>query len=77
MKLSEVPVGNEVVILHFENLPLRLLELGILQGQTVSLLKKGWKGDPVLLNVHGKKIAISKELAEKIVVKTQNIVRKG
>ncbi len=69
MKLSELPIGTEALIIHSHQIPLRLIELGVLQGHHVILLKKGWKGDPVLIAVNGKKIAISKELAEKIIVR--------
>ncbi|NMH28250.1 FeoA family protein [Flavobacterium silvaticum] len=47
-------------------LPLKLLEMGCLPGNTVELLQIAPLGDPVYLDINGARLAIRKETAQLI-----------
>jgi Fe2+ transport system protein FeoA len=67
--LSETPEGKTVVIKQImggRGIRSRLEGLGIYVGQTVKVLRNGW--GPVLLEVMGRKVAIGRGQAEKILV---------
>ena len=68
MQLSEIKAGEFAIIITIENIPLRLLELGLLKGEKVKILKKGIGKGPILVKLKDKNIAISHSLAEKIKV---------
>ena len=67
--LSEIPEGKEVVVKQItggRGIRSRLEGLGIYAGQTIKVLKNGW--GPVLLEVMGRKVAIGRGQAKKILV---------
>ena len=62
--------GEKAVIVSFdvEVMPLKLLEMGCLPGNTVELLQIAPFGDPLYLDVNGSRLAIRIETARNITV---------
>ena len=68
--------GEKAVITDFdiETIPLKLLEMGCLPGNSVELLQVAPFGDPLYLNVNGAHVAIRIETAKEISVEiTDNL----
>jgi ferrous iron transport protein A len=65
--------GEKAIIKEFdiEAVPLKLLEMGCLPGNTVELLQIAPFGDPLFLNVNGSHLAIRIETAKEIFVELQ------
>ena len=53
-------------------IPLKLLEMGCLPGNEVSLIQEAPFKDPLYLTVNGSHLAIRKEMASKIEIKLVN-----
>lgn len=66
--------GEKAIIKDFdiEALPLKLLEMGCLPGNTVEVLQIAPFGDPLYLNINGSHLAIRIETAKHIEVETIN-----
>lgn len=66
--VADLQPGQQGVIKEFKEdiLPLKLLELGCLPGNTVQLIQIAPLNDPIYVNVSGCHIAIRKSLARKI-----------
>jgi ferrous iron transport protein A len=64
--------GEKAIITDFdiEIIPLKLLEMGCLPGNTVELLQVAPFGDPLYLNINGSHLAIRIETAKLIAVET-------
>lgn len=62
--------GEKAIIKDFnlDNIPLKLLEMGCLPGNTVELLQIAPFGDPLYLNINNSFLAIRLETAKKIEV---------
>lgn len=62
--------GEKAIILDFDidTVPLKLLEMGCLPGNTVELLQVAPFGDPLYLDVNGSHLAIRIETAKNIKV---------
>jgi ferrous iron transport protein A len=62
--------GDKAVIIDFdiELMPLKLLEMGCLPGNTVELLQVAPFGDPLYLDINGSHLAIRMETARNITV---------
>ncbi len=62
--------GERAVITDFdiETIPLKLLEMGCLPGNTVEMLQIAPFGDPLYLDVNGSHLAIRIETAKQIAV---------
>ena len=62
--------GEKAIIKDFdiEAVPLKLLEMGCLPGNTVELLQIAPFGDPLFLNINGSHVAIREETAKEIEV---------
>ena len=62
--------GEKAIIKDFdiEAVPLKLLEMGCLPGNTVELLQIAPFGDPLFLNIKGSHVAIRVETAKEIEV---------
>ena len=60
--------GQKGIIKDFDNdiLPIKLLELGCLPGNTVELVQVAPLMDPIYINVNGTHIAIRREVAIQI-----------
>ena len=62
--------GEQAIIKDFDidTVPLKLLEMGCLPGNTVELLQIAPFGDPLFLNINGSHVAIRVETAKQIEV---------
>ena len=62
--------GEQAIIKDFDInvVPLKLLEMGCLPGNTVELLQIAPFGDPLFLNINGSHVAIRIETAKEIEV---------
>ena len=71
MTLAQLKKGEKAVVedLNTDLVPLKLIEMGCLPGNTIELLQLAPFKDPLFLNVNGAQVAIRKETAENIQVK--------
>lgn len=73
--IASLKKGEKAQITDFdvEAIPLKLLEMGCLPGNTVELLQIAPFGDPLYLNINGSHLAIRIETAREIsVVRIEN-----
>jgi ferrous iron transport protein A len=68
--IANLKKGDKATIKNFdvEAIPLKLLEMGCLPGNTVELLQIAPFGDPLYLNINGSHLAIRMETAREIEV---------
>ena len=66
--IASLKKGDLALIKDFdvEAIPLKLLEMGCLPGNTVELIQIAPFGDPLYLNINGSHLAIRIETAQKI-----------
>ncbi|TXN37395.1 ferrous iron transport protein A [Flagellimonas hymeniacidonis] len=66
--VADLEHGQKGVIKEFSEtiLPIKLLELGCLPGNTVELVQIAPLNDPIYINVNGSHIAIRRSLAKQI-----------
>lgn len=71
MKLSELKFGQEALVeqINDNELLLKLLEMGLLPGETVALENIAPFGDPIAVRVGEYKMCLRLEDAESVVVK--------
>jgi ferrous iron transport protein A len=71
MTLAQLKKGEKAVVedLNTDLVPLKLIEMGCLPGNTIELLQLAPFKDPLFLNVNGAQVAIRRETAEQIQVK--------
>jgi ferrous iron transport protein A len=72
--LAELKIGQKALILDFniDNIPLKLLEMGCLPGNSIEVLQVAPLGDPLYINVNDSFVAIRKETAQEINVEVLN-----
>ncbi len=72
--IADLKKGEKGIITDssFENIPLKLLEMGCLPGNEVHLLQLAPFSDPMYLNVNDSFLAIRKETAALIVIEKTN-----
>lgn len=68
--LAQIKKGQKALINDFnvDVIPLKLLEMGCLPGNTVELLEVAPLGDPIYINVNDSHVAIRLETARQIEV---------
>ncbi len=68
--IASLKKGEKAIIKEFdvEAIPLKLLEMGCLPGNSVELLQIAPFGDPLLLNINGSHLAIRMATAREIEV---------
>ncbi|WP_297334524.1 FeoA family protein [Flavobacterium sp.] len=66
--LAGLKKGQKAIITEFniDPIPLKLLEMGCLPGNTVELLQVAPLGDPIYINVNDSHVAIRMETAAEI-----------
>ena len=71
-RLSEIKVGATVVIRSFENndIFLKLMEMGCLPGEEITVEQKAPLGDPVSISVAGYILSLRIAEADEIIVST-------
>lgn len=72
--LSEIKIGEKAIIteVNTENIPLKLLEMGCLPGNSVELLQVAPLGDPFYFNINDSHVAIRKNVANEVTVVLEN-----
>ena len=72
--INSLKKGETAIIKDFDidSIPLKLLEMGCLLGNTVQLLQIAPFGDPLYLNINGSHLAIRIETANEIEVEILN-----
>ncbi|MCA6423790.1 FeoA family protein [Flavobacterium sp. j3] len=65
--------GQKAVIVSFDEavIPLKLIEMGCMEGNFVEVIQIAPLGDPIFLSVNDTNLAIRKEMASKIFVEIQ------
>ena len=72
VKLSELKPGEEGVVVRVEGPPAlrrRLMEMGVVRGTRVKMVRKAPLGDPIEYRVRGYNLSLRREEAEKVYVK--------
>jgi ferrous iron transport protein A len=71
--IDKLQKDQKATILSFDDslIPLKLIEMGCMEGNDVELLQIAPLGDPIYLAVNDTKLAIRKEMASKIFVEIQ------
>ena len=76
MTLAQLPVGKEGVIETVGgegDLLCRFLDMGLIPGTKVKVLKMAPMGDPIQIHLRGYDITIRKEDGEKIILKEGSV----
>jgi ferrous iron transport protein A len=70
IRLSELKVGQSAVVESFteEAIQLKLLEMGCLPGETISVVRVAPFGDPMAIDVSGSVISIRLDEANHVLV---------
>ena len=70
MKLSELKPGQQAVIVEFsgEEVSIKLMEMGLVPGESVLLEQVAPLGDPISVNVSGYHLSLRLNEAEQIIV---------
>ncbi|MEI9943833.1 MAG: FeoA family protein [Chitinophagaceae bacterium] len=73
-KLSELKPGEKAIIKEFNNqeIHLKLMEMGCLPGESISISKIAPLGDPVSVSISGYTLSLRLDEAEHIVVDVIN-----
>ena len=73
--VGELKIGQKGVIVDFniDNIPLKLLEMGCLPGNTIELIQIAPFGCPLYFNVNDSHVAIRLETAKEITVVIEKI----
>ncbi len=74
MTLADLKRGQQGIIKDVSSIhiPLKLLEMGCLPGNSVELVQVAPFSDPMYLNINGSHLAIRKETAIHILIETVN-----
>jgi len=74
VKLSELKPGQEAVIVEFsgEEVSIKLMEMGLVPGESVLLEQVAPLGDPISVNVSGYHLSLRLDEAEQIFVRIKN-----
>lgn len=70
LSISNLAIGQKAIIKDFDinNIPLKLLEMGCLPGNSVEIIQIAPFGDPLYLNINDSHVAIRLETASIIEV---------
>lgn len=68
--VDQLKKGEKAIIITFnlETIPLKLIEMGCMEGHLIELIQTAPFGDPLYLDMNGTHLAIRKEMARDIVV---------
>jgi ferrous iron transport protein A len=72
--LAQLKVGQKGIIsgINIDEIPLKLLEMGCLPGNTVELIQIAPFGDPMYFNINDSHVAIRLETARQIEFTSEN-----
>ncbi|MGY5351000.1 FeoA family protein [Wenyingzhuangia sp. IMCC45533] len=70
LTISDLQRGERAIIKSFDEIdvPLKLIEMGCIEGNYVEVLQRAPMQDPIYLNISGTYLAIRLEIASKILV---------
>ena len=73
IKLAELKQGEEGVINSFSDteISLKLMEMGCLPGEKVSIERSAPLGDPIAISISGYLLSVRKEEAETVLIQKQ------
>ena len=73
--LAQLKKGQKAIIVDFDSkiIPLKLIEMGCLPGNTVELLQTAPFGDPLFLNINDSHLAIRLETAREIFIEISKV----
>ena len=68
--VDQLKKGEKGIIITFnlDTIPLKLIEMGCMEGHLIELIQTAPFGDPMYLDINGTYLAIRKEMAREIVV---------
>lgn len=68
--IANLRVGEKGIIseISFESIPLALLEMGCMPGESVELIQRAPFKDPLYIRVNGSYLAIREETARRILI---------
>ncbi len=68
--IAQLQIGERGIITNFDSniIPLKLIEMGCLPGNSVVLIQKAPLGDPLFLNINDSLLAIRLEMAKDIFI---------
>jgi ferrous iron transport protein A len=68
--VDQLKKGEKGIIITFnlDTIPLKLIEMGCMEGHVIELIQTAPLGDPLYLDMNGTHLAIRKEMAREIVV---------
>ncbi len=68
--VDQLKKGEKAIIIGFnlDTIPLKLIEMGCMEGHLVELIQAAPFGDPLYLEMNGTHLAIRKETAREIIV---------
>jgi len=66
--IADLQKGEKAIIKNFiaKNIPLKLIEMGCIEGNSVELVQRAPLKDPLYLNINDTYLAISNEIASQI-----------
>ena len=59
--------------INIDEIPLKLIEMGCLPGNTIELIQIAPMGDPLFFNINDSKVAIRKKTAQEIYILQESI----
>ena len=70
LTIADLEKGEKAIIKEFisTDIPLKLIEMGCIEGNSVELVQRAPLKDPLYLNINGTYLAIGKEIASQITV---------
>lgn len=70
--IAQLQIGESGIITDFDSslIPLKLIEMGCLPGNSVTLIQIAPLGDPLFLNINDSLLAIRMEMAKDIFIET-------
>ncbi len=74
LTLDQLEKGKTATIIQIDtdDLPLKLIEMGCLPGNSVELIQKAPFNDPLYLKIDGSHLAIRSDIAQHIFVRTED-----
>jgi len=63
----------EISDINIDEIPLKLIEMGCLPGNSIQLIQIAPMGDPLFFNVNDSKVAIRKKTAQEIYILPESI----
>ena len=63
----------QILDINIDEIPLKLIEMGCLPGNTIQLIQVAPMGDPLFFNINDAKVAIRKKIAQEIYIIPESI----